>query len=143
MTRQVSTREYLLSLTLSDAFSPLNPTTFQLGQGVPPFNEIIKGLYLIAENEISGPPPGDNNLTNVSAAQLQSFFFSFANFEGNLFVEMLPARALIIAPSDTKKGQYYDIGQRIDFSKSFITISQGLAAPPANTSYCLNLMIVT
>lgn len=144
MIRQISGKEYLLSLPMVEEYDPTRLNTFQLGQGFPKFNEKVKGLVLCTENEIQGVAPSLNaGGVTITAAQYQGFFFSFASPQNNNFMVALPGRALIISPTDTKKGQYYEVGQRINWAKSSIQITSALPALPAGQFYVLNLLIIT
>lgn len=140
-----SGKEYLLQLPLTGDYDPTIPGIFQLGQGFPDFsNEVIKGLYLPTENEITGSPVGINGGVNVTLAQIQSLYFSFADENSNIFCENLPGRALVILPgTDNKKGAYYEIGKKINFEKSMIQVVSAFAALPAGQFYVLNIGIVT
>lgn len=140
--KKISDKVWLTDVPLTGAYSVSQPGSFELGASFPNFAGVVAGICLLTEFQMNAEFSNLNNGLRPTEADLKSLTFDFFGKKQNsIIIENLPARALMVQSSDTKKGAYYEIGQEIDFTKSSINVVQSIAAPVAPGFYVLQMLI--
>lgn len=142
--KKISDKVWLTEVPLTGAYSVGQPNSFELGVSFPNFPGVVAGLCLPTEFQMNSEFSNLALGLRPTEAILKSLTFDlFGKKENGLIIENLPARALMVQSTDTKKGAYYEIGQEIDFSKSSINVVRGIADPGSGQYYVLQILIFT